>query len=173
MARGTRAMTERVFKEWARDTATTIGASDEANNQLYVAALSAGHTGDHGAWRQLSGLMGRDMLVRLNRASDPEHAVDGIQTLRRAGDVTALKLAVRRLGDDGPAIAVRTAGESVDLQRSTRTTLTADLEFLKVGGVSSTWRPRIAPLTGLPSGLISPSRSSSSSRAEGQSPSRR
>ncbi len=134
MARGTRAMTERVFKEWARDTARTIGASDEANNQLYVAALSAGHIGDHGAWRQLSSLLGRDTLVRLKRASDPQRAVDGIQTLRRAGDVEALKLAVRRLANDGPAIAVRSAGESVHLQRSTRTTLTADLEFVAVGG---------------------------------------
>jgi hypothetical protein len=119
MARGTRAMTERVFKEWARDTARTIGASDEVNNQLYVAALSAGHIGDHGAWRQLSGLLGRDTLVRLKRTSDPKRAIDGIQTLRRAGDVEALKLAVGQLADDGPAIAVRSAGESVDLQRST------------------------------------------------------
>ena len=134
MARGTRAMTLRVFTEWARDTPRIIGGSDEANDQLYVAALSAGHIGDQGAWRQLSGLLGRDTLVRLKRTSDPELAVDGIQILRRAGDVEALKLAVRRLGDDGPATAVRSAAGFVDLQRSTRTTLSADLALLEVGG---------------------------------------
>src|SRR5262249_37161439 len=37
---GATATIERVFREWTRDTSITIAATDEANNQLYAAALS-------------------------------------------------------------------------------------------------------------------------------------
>jgi hypothetical protein len=123
-----------VVKDWARDTTTTVGGSDVANDQLYAASLAASHAGDQGAWRHLSTLSGCDAMLRLDRHADPEKARAGVETLRLAGAVSELALAVTRLVSDGPAVAVTAAVAAVDLDRSTRTTGRADLELLRRGG---------------------------------------
>lgn len=112
----------------------TLAGSDEADNQLYVAALTASHLGDQGAWRRLSGLLARDGLLRLDRHADPAEAASALDTLRLAGDEKAVALAVRRLADDGPAEAVRTAAKQIRLGKPTRTSVFADLALLEHGG---------------------------------------
>ena len=134
MAAGLDAFQERTFKAWARDTSTTFGASDVANNELFSAALSANILGDHSSWRHLFGLLGEDALVRLDRRSDPSLAVAGLRQLRIAGDVGSLELAVSRLCANGPAIAVRQATAEVQWDRTTKTTAHADLRLLIRGG---------------------------------------
>jgi hypothetical protein len=129
--RGT--LADRTYKDWARDTARTLGGSDTANDQLLAASLSANYLGDHGAWRHSSGLLGQDILMRLDRHAGPEEARRGLETLRLAGDEGHLRLAVRRLAADGPAAAV-TLAAGVHLDKSTRTTGRADLALLQHGG---------------------------------------
>jgi hypothetical protein len=133
-AGGLEAIAEREFKSWSRDTSVTVGGEDTANNQLLAASLSAGHAGDHGGWRRLMGLLGRDALMRLDRHADPGRLREGIAALRVAGDENAMKLAVRRLVADGPASSVRLAATDIDLNRLTRTTARAVLALLEHGG---------------------------------------
>jgi len=131
---GLAAMLDRTFKDWGSDTSITFGGSDQANDQLLAASLTANHVGDQGEWRYLTGLLGQDTLLRLDRESDPQRVRQGLSTLRLAGDDAALKLAVRRLVLDGPAEAVSLAAAEVRLEASTQTTCAADLTMLREGG---------------------------------------
>lgn len=128
------AMASRTFKAWARDTAVTMGGADVPNDQLVAASLTANHAGDHGGWQHLSGQLGQNTLLQLDRHADPEEARRGLTTLRLAGAKDALKLAVRRLAADGPAAAVTLAAADVRLETSTRTTGPTNLALLQHGG---------------------------------------
>ncbi|MEU4603501.1 DUF4365 domain-containing protein [Kribbella sp. NPDC023972] len=125
---------ERSFVDWSRDTSHRWSASDTAHDQLVAAALNATLAGDHGSWRDLSSLLGRDTLTRLARSSDPADLGAGLSLLRMAGDHKALDIAVRRLVDDGPAASVADTIRSIDLNASTHTTAYANLTLLRRGG---------------------------------------
>jgi hypothetical protein len=131
---GLSALADRTFKAWARDKSVTLGGSDEVNDQLLAASLTANHVGDQNDWRFLSGLAGQDALLRLGRDADSAEARRGLAALRLAGNEAALKLAVQRLASDGPATAVTLAAAEVRLDFSTRTTGSADLALLQQGG---------------------------------------
>lgn len=133
-SRGLDAIVERSFSQWARDTSTTFGAEDTANNQLHASAIAASHAGEQSGWRYLSALGATDQLLRLDRHSDPVTAADALTALRLAGDEKAVKLAVAHLAADGPARAVTLAASRIDLGRSTRTTGRADLQMIETGG---------------------------------------
>jgi hypothetical protein len=130
---GLEALTERSFSAWACDRTVTIAREDVANNRLISAGLLASNAADHGGWRHLSGLLGQDMLMRLDRHADPEHVDDALSTLRLAGAEMAIKLAVPQLVANGPAAGVTEAAREVDLENATRTTLLSDLSLLRYG----------------------------------------
>jgi HEAT repeat protein len=131
---GLTALTTRSFKSWARDRSIQFLGGERINNKLVAASLTAGHLGDHSAWRHLSGLVGQANLLAMDRTSDPDSMVARLHGLRLAGQHDALKLTVRRVADDGPATAVTHAAGDVDLEASTRTTVLADLALLRYGG---------------------------------------
>lgn len=134
ISRALGATLDRTFKEWANDGSVTLGGEDVSRNQLEVASLLASHTGDQAGWRNQAGRQAADALVRVSRNDDPEEAARALDALRMAGDHNGVVLAVRHLGQSGPAEAVTLAGRNVDLTRSTRTTGYSDLKFLQVGG---------------------------------------
>lgn len=125
---------ERTFQGWARDTTLRWSVSDEAHDQLLAAALTATLSGAQGEWRNLSGLLGRDTLLRVQRTTDATVAQAGLSTLRLAGAKEALQLAVHRLVADGPAAAVTAAAAEVHLDASTKTTGPTNLTLLRYGG---------------------------------------
>lgn len=133
-ATGLQALKDRIFKAWASDTSTTIGGSDDANNQLYVAALSAGHAGDHGAWRHYYTLLAQDTLLRVTNTDPPDKVADALRMLRQAGAHRELKQALMRVANDGPCRAVTLAGNELDLDRATHTTIEADLTLVSEMG---------------------------------------
>lgn len=130
---GLTAVTERTFKAWASDRAGSIG-TDDANNQLYVASLAAGHAGDHGAWRRSYELLAQDTLLRLDQDAPPEDVANALRMLRQAGADKSLQRAVIRIADDGPCRAITMAGDTLDLDASTHTTFFADLMLVKKAG---------------------------------------
>ncbi len=132
--RGVIAAVERDFRAWSRDTSKTIGAQDEANNLLFVSALAASHLGDHAAWRHLATLLGRDSFLRQSRHTAAEEAANALAVVRLAGDEKGLKLAVARLVEDGPALAVRLAAAGMSPPAATRTSVFADLALIEHGG---------------------------------------
>ncbi len=131
-SRALNAIADRAFKDWARSTEFYVGP-DVANNQLVAAALVANHVADHGAFRHMLSLLGRDTLLRLDRHADAEEAAQGLTTLRLSGDEKSLELAVRKLCLDGPASAVTRAAAAVDLDKATRTTAPTSLSLLRHG----------------------------------------
>jgi hypothetical protein len=133
-ATGLAALKDRIYKAWASDTSTTIGGSDEANNQLYVAALSAGHAGDHGAWRHYYTLLGQDTLLRVTNTDPADKVADALRMLRHAGADKELKQALIRIANDGPCLAVTSVGDELDLDRATHTTIKADLTLVSEMG---------------------------------------
>lgn len=133
-SRGLGALARRIYNDWSRDSSVTVGADDVSRNQLFVAALSASHLGDHDAWRHLSGLLGQDLLMRVNPGEDLEAAADALSTLRSSGNDKELRLGVRQLVANGPAQAVTRALAKIDLEKSTRTTGLSNLRLIEAGG---------------------------------------
>ena len=131
---GLEAVTERTFKAWADDQSRTIGRTDDANNQLYVAALAAGHAGDHGAWRDFFTLLAQDTLLRLNNRSPAKDVAVGLGMLRQAGAKNELKRASGRVANNGPCEAITIVANTLDFTHSTSTTIFADLTLVKNAG---------------------------------------
>lgn len=125
-------ITDRAFKEWGRSTESYAGP-DVANNQLVAAAVVANHAADHGVFRHILSLLGRDAMLRLDRDADAEEAARGLTTLLLSGDEKRLELAVRKLCLDGPASAVTLAAAKVDLDKTTSTTAPTSLGLLRGG----------------------------------------
>jgi hypothetical protein len=128
------ALAEREFSEWAGDTSVTFAREDGVANRLLATEIETTHALDQGGWANRQLAIGRDFLLRLDRHSEAAQAAEGLAALRRSGNTKALRLAVSRLLADGPAEAVRIAGESIDLRRSTHTGTLADLTLLEQGG---------------------------------------
>jgi hypothetical protein len=125
---------DRTFETWSDDASICLGGGDQVNDQLLAAALTANYLGDHSAWRQLYALLGQDRLVRLDRNGDPADARAGLDLLRMAGDGKAIRLAVRQLAADGPALAITLAAADINLSQSTHTVGQADLLLMQHGG---------------------------------------
>lgn len=131
---GLSALTDRIYKAWASDASITIGGSDDANNQLYVAALAAGHAGDHGAWRSYFTLLAQDTLLRVQNTDPPGDVADALRMLIQAGAHQELKQALIRIANDGPCRAIASAGDRLDLGSATHTTIHADLMLVSEMG---------------------------------------
>jgi len=120
------------FKTWADDPSITFGASDEAWRHLRSASLMAGLAGAHGEWRHnLSRLARRELQTEEGQSAETVAA--SLSMLRSAGDEKHLKLAVRRALRVGPAAPVRQVAGAIELARSTRTSVRADLAFITTG----------------------------------------
>ncbi len=133
-AQGLEAMSARAYSAWGRDRSVTIGGEDVANNSLFSASFVASNAADQAGWRHLTRLLGQDMLMRLDRSSDPQGVRDALNALRVAGDEKGLKLAVQHLVADGPTAGVTKIAAEVDLEQSTRTTALADLALFRSAG---------------------------------------
>ena len=131
---GLESVTERTFRAWADDQSTHVSNTDDANNLLYVAALAAGHAGDHGAWRHFFALLAQDTLLRLNSGSSADDVALGLTMLRQAGAKDPLKQACGRAANDGPCRAITIAADTLDFKKSTATTIFADLALVTQAG---------------------------------------
>lgn len=119
------------FKQWARDTSTTFGASDSTWLHLRAASLIAGMTADHNSWRHVTGMLAQRVLTTADPDSDSTTQSQGLALLRQTGDTDSVKLAVQHLLCVGPARAVSEDAGRIDLAQSTRTSIRADLEMLR------------------------------------------
>jgi hypothetical protein len=122
------------FERWARDRRVVFGGEDIAGNRLLAAALMSSHAVDQGGWANRVAALGREQLLHLDRHSDSADVTAALGALRRGGDHRAIELAATHLLEAGPATAVAGAAGYVDLEKSTRTTIHADLILLRVAG---------------------------------------
>ena len=118
-----------MFQQWSGKEPSEAGGED-----LRAAALMAGLTSDLGGWRHATSRLGRHRLMLTGRESDASHVSAGLTVLRLAGDHDALRGATLRVMREGPAASVTKAAHELRLERSTRTTVRADLALLAAGG---------------------------------------
>jgi hypothetical protein len=127
-------LAERSFEEAMQDERDKWSREDIAHNRLLAGALEASHAADQVGWARLTGIVGRDELLAIDRKGEVEKVADALTTLRLAGDDKALKLAVPHLCDDGPCLAVTAVLREITPQSATRTTGLADLVLIELGG---------------------------------------
>lgn len=124
------------FRAWSRDRSVRFGGKARIHNELMAAELSAQLAGNHGSWRSHAALRA---IVDLTVYPDAEIGyVQGLDTLRRSGDDSNLKLSLDRLRQTGPSSPVVELVGCVDLATSTRTSIVADLAALATAGAYCT-----------------------------------
>ncbi|WOC14032.1 hypothetical protein MP11Mi_31440 [Gordonia sp. MP11Mi] len=119
------------FKNWAQDARQATGAGNTTWRRLRAASLIAGLSADHNAWRHATGMLAQQVLTTLELGSDLKLAANALEILRLTGDKDSIKLAVKHLIRNGPFVPVAQDANSIDLRRSTRTSVRADLEALR------------------------------------------
>lgn len=119
------------FKQWANDDSVTYGKADTAWLKLRAVSLMSGFAGDHASWRHSLSLLAQRQLMTFGSDVSIEPVVISLHDLRWAGDHKALEKATRRVVLDGPAAAAQEVARTIDLARSTRTSIQCDITFLK------------------------------------------
>jgi hypothetical protein len=131
---GLKELFERNFEERMQDERNKWSREDIAHNRLLAGALEASHAADQVGWANVTGMLGRNESLELERGDDPGSAADALETLRLAGDVNALKLVIPHVCDDGPCLGVTAALKQIDPDSGTRTTGLAELVLMELGG---------------------------------------
>jgi tetratricopeptide (TPR) repeat protein len=118
------------FIAWAGDE-----PSDSGLNELRAASLLSGFAADHGGWRRAAALNGRHQLTRTDPTTPPEKVSGPLIMLRLSGeDDRPTTAATQRIVLDGPAAAARMATNEIDLAKSTRTAIAAEMSMLIAAG---------------------------------------
>src|SRR5699024_9596958 len=93
-----------------------------------MAVLAANRNG----WRRSSQRLAQEQLM--GAEASEETTRDSLQMLRLAGATAEVEMVARRLLDYGPSSHLREAARDVDLERSTTTSLSADIGLLQRAG---------------------------------------
>ncbi|MGK2321405.1 DUF4365 domain-containing protein [Gordonia rhizosphera] len=130
VAAGLQNAADDTFERWARSDASPRRRNHEALKNLRSATLIAGMGADRRGWRSSMIQLAQAVLT----LSDSENRVElGLRLLRNAGARSHIEQAVEKQLEAGSPESVRDAISEVDLNRSTRTSLHADLQLLKAG----------------------------------------
>lgn len=116
------------FRWWVGDSTTTFGVQDESWTKLRSVMLTAGYAADWSAWSDAGSRLARHQLMT---TPGEESIVAAIDLLRLTGDKKWLKATVARTLQVGPVQALVHLGSQLDLTKSTRTSLSADLAFVE------------------------------------------
>lgn len=117
------------YEAWGNDASVTFNAEDVVANGLRSTMLMAGYMADSPSWRRSSTLSGKHRLMAAR--GNESVTVDAFRVLVYAGADKVLKLAVSRMLETGPTRPITLIAEEIDLVQSTRSTLKANLTFLK------------------------------------------
>jgi tetratricopeptide (TPR) repeat protein len=124
---------DRTFRAWTRVKEFRWSSTDPANDHLVAASLNASLAGAQAEWRQLTGILGKDKLIRLDRKAEGVVAASGLSLLRLSGQVKPLEQATRRLTWDGPAAAVADTAREITLTSVSHSSAQSSLALLRVG----------------------------------------
>ena len=117
------------FKTWVGDTSTTFGSGDQTWLKLRSTMLLAGFAADRPGWRNAGSRLARRQLMT---TSDTDAVVAALDLLRLSGEDKLISLAVARLLRLGPTDALERVGSQLDFGASTRSSLHADIEFVRI-----------------------------------------
>lgn len=126
--------TERTFRGWSDDRSTRFQMEDSLHNGLLSASLTAHLSAEHGNWRASTSLLSKLQLMAAHISHDHDTVERAIDDLRRSGDSSALRLAVRHIGRVGPLSPLGDAVAQVSHTSWTRTTVATDLELWAEAG---------------------------------------
>lgn len=116
------------FKSWVGDSSTTFASGDQAWLKLRSTMLLAGFAADRPGWRNAGSRLARRQLMT---TSDTGAVVAALDALRLSGEDKLIKPVVTRLLRLGPTEALERVGSQLDFAASTRSSLQADIEFVR------------------------------------------
>jgi uncharacterized protein DUF4365 len=116
------------FKTWVGDTSTTFGSGDQAWLKLRSTMLLAGFAADRPGWKNAGSRLARRQLMT---TSDTDPVVAALDLLRLSGEDKLIRLAVARLLRLGPTEPLERVGSQLKFEASTRSSLHADIEFVR------------------------------------------
>ena len=122
------------FRQWAQElSVSTAGTGDHGSMELFGAEFCADLVGEHAAWKRFASLGARLRVQHTIESSDMKvELIEGLDALRRSGDVKSLRLAIGRLLWDGPIDTAARAVSRVHPYEWTRTTVTTNFAVLVV-----------------------------------------
>lgn len=104
-----------------------------AHNETFAASIQSGVLGSQGQWCRYSELLARQDLLETPDA-DAKGLAGILVALRRGGAEKATSRATRWIGLNGSGDAVAIAANGIDLDRSTSSSIVADLTLLREAG---------------------------------------
>jgi len=122
---------ENAFKSWADDKSIALGGSDETWTNIRSAMLISNVAGDTTSWRYEACQLARHILMT-SRETEPVSSA--LKLFLLAGSESDVRLAVTKLLNIGPVAALVKVAQGVDLRRSTRDSLYADVELIGLAG---------------------------------------
>ena len=122
------------LRTWTRDSSMVIGGYDRAHRLLRSAALISAYAADGDGWRSAMGMLAGHLLIRSDGTTDAAEVKDLLATLHQSGASKLIRDAVRRVVNEGPALAVHAGARDIRPHRSTHTRASADLAYLVGAG---------------------------------------
>ena len=116
------------FKTWVGDSSTTFGSGDQAWLKLRSTMVLAGFAADRPGWKNAGSRLARRQLMT---TSETDAVVAALDLFRLSGEDKLIRLAVARLLRLGPTEALERVGSQLDFEASTRSSLNADIEFVR------------------------------------------
>lgn len=138
VARALSSVTDKYYESWAEYQPNRLFSSggSTAAMGLFAAELSADITGDHGTWKAMSSLAGRQRLMGASDSNDQiAEIIEGIDALRRSGSSRHIELALDHLNRRGPVEAMTKSVRKIPpVSKWTHTTVDGNLTMLKLAG---------------------------------------
>lgn len=131
LGRGGIARADADFKAWAQPS-NSPAQERAAWRALRSATLMAVLAANRNGWRRSSQRLAQEQLMGAEVSEETTR--DSLQMLRHAGATAEVEMVARRLLDYGPSSHLQEAARDVDLERSTTTSLSADIALLQRAG---------------------------------------
>lgn len=127
-AAGLKGQFDEAFKAWAGDTAVTYAEADEPWLRLRSAMLQSTFAADHSGWKAAGSQLARRQLMT---SVEPDQLVSALDLLRLSGDKKSVTLALAKIMRSADVSSLQRVAADLDLDRSTRSSLSADLAFVE------------------------------------------
>lgn len=132
VAHGLESHAKKSFKKWARDQSISFGGQSVTHNNIHSAALTARLSGDFSGWRGYVSLLAQTDLLM---PPDSSHSIaESLDSLRSVGDKSSLKLALTKVLQDGPMLAIADVASRATPENATSVSILADLALLSYLG---------------------------------------
>ncbi len=124
---------DEAFEQWAGVPFPTNYLQDEAWGSFRSVMIQAGISANRDTWKFAASLLARREFID---ADGEDSLVGALRLLRLSGNTKVLEAALHKIGRAGLASVIVASGADLDFDNSTRTSLRADINFVKLSADS-------------------------------------